>query len=67
MDFEPSKNDYRGQKPLDWDVPYVIEKLLELRCLKWALMTHLNTSNISYGQKKGPDLGFRDGNLTPNH
>ncbi len=33
----------RGQNPLDWRVPYIIEKLLELRCLKWACMTHLST------------------------
>jgi hypothetical protein len=45
-----SKSDYRGQNPLNWGVPYIIEKLLELKCLKWARMTHLDTS---YGQKKG--------------
>jgi hypothetical protein len=28
---------------------------LERRCLKWACMSHLDTSNISYGQKKGQD------------
>jgi len=28
-------------------------KPLELRCLKWALIVHLNNSNTSYGQKKG--------------
>jgi hypothetical protein len=28
---------------------------LELRCLKWARMTHLDTSNTSYGQKKGQE------------
>jgi hypothetical protein len=33
---------YKGQNPLDWRVPYIIEKLLERRCLKWACMTHLN-------------------------
>jgi hypothetical protein len=27
--------------PLDWIVPYIIRKLLELRCLKWDSMTHL--------------------------
>jgi len=49
------KNDCRGQNPLDWRVPYIIENLLERRCLKWAHMTHLDTSNTSYGQKKGWD------------
>ncbi len=51
--YEFSKNDFRGQNPLDWQVPYIIENLLELRCLKWARMTHLDISNTSYGQKKG--------------
>jgi hypothetical protein len=34
-------------------VLYIIEKLLERRCLKWARLAHLNISNTSYGQKKG--------------
>jgi len=38
---------------MDWWVPYIIGNLLELRCLKWARITHLDTSNTSYGQKKG--------------
>jgi hypothetical protein len=38
---------------MDWSVLYIIEKLLELRCLKCSYMTHLNISNTSYGQKKG--------------
>jgi hypothetical protein len=36
-------------------VPYIIEKLLELRCLKWAHIAHLDIWNISYGQKKGQE------------
>jgi hypothetical protein len=35
------ESDCRGQKPLDYGVPYIIRKLLEHRCLKWACMTHL--------------------------
>ncbi len=35
------------------DVIYIIKNLLELRCLKWAHITHLNICNTSYGQKKG--------------
>jgi len=35
------------------DVIYIIEKLLKLRCLKWAYITHLDIWNTSYGQKKG--------------
>jgi hypothetical protein len=30
----------RGKKSLDLEVPYIIRKLLECRCLKWARMTH---------------------------
>ncbi len=32
---------------------YIIEKLLEHRCLKWARIVHLGIWNTSYGQKKG--------------
>jgi hypothetical protein len=35
------------------DVFYIIEKLLELRYLKWVRIVHLDISNTSYGQKKG--------------
>jgi hypothetical protein len=38
---------------MDWRGPYIIVKLLECRCLKQARMTHLDTSNTSYNQKKG--------------
>ncbi len=48
-----SKSNCKGQKPLDYVVPYIIGKLLECGCLKWASMTHLDISNTSYGQKKG--------------
>ncbi len=51
--LEFSESDYRGQNPLDWGVLYIIKKILELRCLKWDCMTHLDTWNTSYGQKKG--------------
>jgi hypothetical protein len=37
----------QGSKP--------IGKLLKLRCLKWARMTHLDIWNTSYGQKKGQE------------
>jgi len=36
-----------------WSVSYIIGKLLERRCLKWACITHLDIWNTSYGQKKG--------------
>ncbi len=48
-----SKSDCRGQNPMDWRITYIIGKLLEPTCLKWACMTHLDTWNTSYGQKKG--------------
>jgi hypothetical protein len=54
-----SESNYKGQNSLDWDVPYIIRKLLELRCLKWACMTHLNIWNTSYGQKKGRESNWQ--------
>jgi hypothetical protein len=47
------ENNCRGQNPLDWFFFYIIGKLLERKYLKWARMTHLDTLNTSYGQKKG--------------
>ncbi len=44
---------------MDWEVPYIIGKILELRCLKWACMTHLDTSNKSYGQKKARESNWQ--------
>jgi len=38
---------------MDCNVLYIIGKLLERRCLKWALIAHLDIWNTSYGQKKG--------------
>ncbi len=40
----------RGQNSMNWEVFYIM--LLELTCLKWARMTHLDIWNINYGQKK---------------
>jgi hypothetical protein len=54
----------RDQNPLDWKVPYIIGKLLKLRCLKWARMTHLNIWNIRYAKRK---VESQIGNLTPDH
>jgi hypothetical protein len=48
-----SESNCKGQNPLDWGFPYIIGKILERICLKWACMTQLNIWNISYGQKKG--------------
>jgi hypothetical protein len=38
-----------------WNVLYIIGKLLERRCLKWARIAHLDILNTSYGQKKGQE------------
>jgi hypothetical protein len=46
------KERLQGSNPFDWRFLYIIEKLLKCKCLKWARMTHLDTSNASYGQKK---------------
>jgi hypothetical protein len=59
MDFRILRRQFQGSKLIGlksslyhWNVPYIIEKLLKRRCLKWACMTHLGTYNTSYGQKK---------------
>jgi hypothetical protein len=50
---ESLESDYIGQNTSHWKVLYIIGKLLKCRCLKWALMTHLDICNTSYGKKKG--------------
>jgi hypothetical protein len=52
MDFRIFKLRLQGSNPLLQKVFYIIEKILKLRCLKWARMTHLDMSNTSYDQKK---------------
>jgi hypothetical protein len=54
-----SESNYKGQNPLDWGITYIIENLLERRCLKWARMTHLDNYNASYGQKKGQESNWQ--------
>jgi hypothetical protein len=49
------ESDFRGQNLMPCDILYIIGKLLELRCLKWARIAHLDIWNTSYGQKKGWD------------
>jgi hypothetical protein len=51
--FEFPEGDCKSQNSLDWRVLYINRKLLKLRCLKCACMTHLGTKNTSNGQKKG--------------
>jgi hypothetical protein len=50
---ETSESDYRGQNPMARGVLYIIGKLLERKCLKWAHIVHLDIWNTSYGRKKG--------------
>ncbi len=50
--LESSNMHFRGQNSLDQIVCYTIKNFLKLKCLEWACMTHLSTSNINYGQKK---------------
>jgi hypothetical protein len=52
---ETSESDFRGQNSMAYGVLYIIEKLLERKCLKWARITHLDIWNTSYGQKKGQE------------
>jgi len=47
------ESDFRGQNSMACGVFYIIEKLLEHKCLKWAHIAHLDIYNTSYGQKKG--------------
>jgi hypothetical protein len=41
--LESSEANSRGQNSLDWKDPYIVEKLLEFKCLKWARMSSLGT------------------------
>jgi hypothetical protein len=56
---EFSESNFRGQNALDWSVLYFIGEILKHRCLKWVLMTHLDTQNTSYGQKKGRESNWQ--------
>ncbi len=59
VDSRISEGDCKGQNSMDWRVPYIIENILELRCLKWACMTHLDILYTSYGQKKGQESNWQ--------
>jgi len=56
---ETSESDFRGQNSMAYGVLYIIGKLLEHGCLKWAFITHLDIWNISYGQKKGRESNYQ--------
>ncbi len=53
------ENNCTSQNSMDWGIPYIIWKLLELTCLKWAFITHLDIWNTSYGQKKGRESNWQ--------
>jgi len=48
----------RGRTSMDWSIYYIIRKILQCRCLKWAYITHLDIWNTSYGQKKGQESNW---------
>jgi len=50
---ETLESNLRGQNSISCRVIYIIGKILEVRCLKWARIAHLDIWNTSYGQKKG--------------
>jgi len=54
-----SDNDLRGQSSMACGFFYIIGKLLELRCLKWDRIAHLDIWNTSYGQKKGQESNWQ--------
>jgi hypothetical protein len=56
---ESLESNCKGQNPSVRKVLYIIEKLLEHKCLKWAHMTHLNIWNKNYGQKKGRESNWQ--------
>jgi hypothetical protein len=53
------KSNFRGQNSMACGVLYIIEKLLELKCLKWVRIAHLDIWNTSYGQKKGRESNYQ--------
>jgi hypothetical protein len=44
-------SNFKGQNSINWSVLSIIRRPLEIACLKWARMTHLNIWNTSYDQK----------------
>ncbi len=57
--LETSKSNFRGQNSMVCNVLCIIGKLLECRCLEWALIAHLDIWNISCGQKKGRESNWQ--------
>jgi hypothetical protein len=61
---ESAEDDYKGQNSMAWGVFYIIGKLLELRCLKWARITHLESETQVMAKRRAQS---QIGNLTPDH
>jgi hypothetical protein len=59
MDSQNFQSDLRGQNSMACNVIYLIEKLLERKCLKWVFIAHLNIWNTSYGQKEGRESNWQ--------
>jgi len=53
------ESDCRGQNTFHWKFLYIIGKLLNCRCLKWARMIRLDIYNTSYGKKKGRESNLQ--------
>jgi hypothetical protein len=53
MDFRNFIEWFLGQNSMACGFFYIIGKLLERKCVKWACIAHLNIWNTSYGQKNG--------------
>jgi hypothetical protein len=48
-----SKNNFRGQNSMACGVLYIIEKLLEPRCLKWDHIAHFGDLKYKLWPKEG--------------
>jgi hypothetical protein len=57
--LESLERNCRGQNSLPPKVLYIIEKLLNIICIKWARIAHLDIWNTSYGQKKGRESNWQ--------
>jgi hypothetical protein len=61
---ETSESDFRGQNSMACGIFYIIRKLLERRCLKWARITHLESETQVMAKRRA---GSQTDNLTPDH
>jgi hypothetical protein len=59
MDFQIFKRQLQGSKLIKLKSSLYHWKVLRTRCLKWACMTHLDTWDTSYGQKKGQESNWQ--------